>query len=279
MRLLRRFSPENVQRALEDSKPTFLPLVPTMVTRLYQAGIVYDRPILLGIGAAGSPAQIAQDAWSVFPRAYLYFGYGLTEATAIASLNRVGTKEANNGDFATAGRVVPGVEVRLGFEQDAEGRGEILISGEGVFSAYVGTNEPRPVKNGQLHTGDIGVFEGDALRIVDRKRELIIRGGQNIYPGEVERILSQHESVLEAVVVGVPDADFGEIPVAFVVTRNNIRTTSRQLIEWMRPQVASFKLPTVIHLVESMPKTPTGKIRKLDLQETATANTPISMGS
>lgn len=265
MRLLRRFSPDNVRRALEDSKPTFLALVPTMMARLYQAGVRYDHPITLGIGAAASPAQIAADAWKVFPQAFLFFGYGLTEGTAIASQNRIGTKDANHGDFSSAGLVVPGVKVKLAPSDEPDGRGEILIGGESVFSAYVGTTEPRPVEDGWLRTGDIGVFDNGRLSIVDRKRELIIRGGQNIYPGEVERLLSSHEAVLEAAVVGAPDPDLGEVPVAFVVLRHGFEVTTRELLEWMRSQAAAFKIPAVLHLVESMPKTPTGKIRKLDL--------------
>ncbi|WP_157157344.1 class I adenylate-forming enzyme family protein [Diaminobutyricimonas sp. LJ205] len=267
MRLLRRFSSENMQRAFEDSKPTFLPLVPTMLTRLYKEGVVYEEPITLGIGAAASPAQIARDAWQVFPNAFLFFGYGLTEGTAIASQNRVGTRDSNNGDFASAGLVVPGVDVKLADSDEADGRGEILIGGESVFSAYIGTSEPRPVVDGWLHTGDVGVFTDGRLSIVDRKRELIIRGGQNIYPGEIERLISSHEAVLEAAVVGAPDPDLGEVPVAFVVLRNGFSTAPDALLEWIRPQAAAFKLPAALHVVESMPKTPTGKIRKLDLRE------------
>ncbi|GGI42540.1 long-chain-fatty-acid--CoA ligase [Cnuibacter physcomitrellae] len=267
MRLLRRFSPENVRRALDDSKPTFLPLVPTMLTRLYKEGVRYDERITLGIGAAASPAQIASDAWNVFPNAFLFFGYGLTEGTAIASQNRVGWKDSNNGDFSSAGCVVPGVKVALAPSDEPDGRGEILISGEAVFSSYVGTDEPRPVVDGWLHTGDVGVFTGDRLSIVDRKRELIIRGGQNIYPGEVERLISAHEAVLEAAVVGAADGDLGEVPVAFVVLRNGVSTDGGELLEWLRPRAAAFKLPVAVHVLESMPKTPTGKIRKLDLKE------------
>jgi long-chain acyl-CoA synthetase len=267
MRLLRRFTPENVQRALDDSAPTFLPLVPTMLTRLFKEGVVYDRPIILGIGAAASPAQIADDAWRVFPNAFLFFGYGLTEGTAIAAQNRVGTRDTNNGDFVSAGLVVPGVSVRLAPSGEPDGRGEILIGGESVFSAYVGTSEERPVVDGWLQTGDIGAFRDGRLCIVDRKRELIIRGGQNIYPGEIERLISSHEAVLEAAVVGAADVDLGEVPVAFVVLRNGFSVTPAAIIQWLRPQAAAFKLPAALHVVESLPKTPTGKIRKLDLRE------------
>lgn len=269
LRLLRRFSPDGMQRALEDSQPTFLPLVPTMLTRLYQEGLVFDRPITLGIGAAANPGKIAEDAWGVFPQAFLFFGYGLTEGTAIVSQNRIGTKESNNGDFSSVGRVVPGAKVKLASSDEPDGRGEVLIGGESVFSAYVGSTEPRPVEDGWLETGDIGVFDDGRLSILDRKRELIIRGGQNIYPGEVERLLSSHDSVLTTAVVSAPDPDLGEVPVAFVVLRHGFATTSEELLDWLRPQAAAFKVPTVLNIVEAMPKTPTGKIRKIDLREIA----------
>jgi long-chain acyl-CoA synthetase len=269
MRLVRRFSPESMIQALDDSQPTFLPLVPTMLTRLYKAGVVYDKPIMLGIGAAASPAQIAADAWKVFPQAFLFFGYGLTEGTAIASQNRVGTKEENNGDFHSAGLVVPGVTVKLDVSDEPDGRGEILIAGESVFSACIGTEEHRPVIDGWLYTGDIGVFDNARLSIVDRQRELIIRGGQNIYPGEIERLLSSHEAVLEVAVVGSPEAELGEVPVAFVVLRNGFTILPEELIDWMRPQTAGFKIPVALNLVDSMPKTATGKIRKIDLRDMA----------
>ncbi len=265
MRLVKRFSVENVQRALEDTSPTFIPLVPTMLTRLYQAGVVYDETVILGLGAASSPGQVVSQAWSVFPRSYLFFGYGLTEGTAIASQNRVGTATNHNCDFSSVGLPVPGVEIRLDQRED-DGRGEILLRGEAVFHSYV-SGEPRPVEDGWLRTGDVGRFEEGRLHIVDRKRDLIIRGGQNIYPGEVEHLISTHDSVLEAAVVGATDADLGEVPVAFAVLRDGVQVTEDELIAWVRERTSGFKLPAVINFIDTMPKTPTGKIRKLDLRE------------
>jgi long-chain acyl-CoA synthetase len=266
-RLVRRFSVENVVRAFDDSHPTFVPLVPTMLTRLFQAGVVYDEPIILGVGAAASPGQITQQAWSVFPQAFVFFGYGLTEGTAIASQNRVGYRDDNNGDFVSVGMSVPGVTVALAPSEEPDGRGEILLRGDAVFHSYVASSEPPPVADGWLHTGDIGRFENDRLYIVDRKRDLIIRGGQNIYPGEVEHLISSHEAVLEAAVVGAPDDDLGEVPVAFAVLRSGFDLTEEQLLDWMRPRTSGFKIPASVSFIESMPKTPTGKIRKLDLRE------------
>ena len=278
-RLVRRFSVENVVRALDDSRPTFIPLVPTMLTRLFQAGVVYDHPVILGVGAAASPGQITQQAWSVFPQAFVFFGYGLTEGTAIASQNRVGFRDDNNGDFVSVGVSVPGVTVALAPSDEPDGRGEILLHGDAVFHSYVASSEPPPVDAGWLHTGDIGRFENDRLYIVDRKRDLIIRGGQNIYPGEVEHLISSHEAVLEAAVVGAPDDDLGEVPVAFAVLRDGYRLTEEQLIEWMRPRTSGFKIPAAVTFIESMPKTPTGKIRKIDLRDAVADGAPATSSS
>ena len=266
-RLIRRFSVENMVWALNDFQPTFVPLVPTMLTRLFQAGVVYGRPVILGIGAAASPGQMTSQAWTVFPESFVFFGYGLTEGTAIASQNRVGTRLENNGDFVSVGTPVPGVRIELGPSNDADGRGEILLSGESVFRSYVASDEAPPIENGWLHTGDIGRFENDRLYIVDRKRDLIIRGGQNIYPGEVEHLISSHDDVLEAAVVGAPHDDLGEIPVAFAVLRTGAVVTEERLLEWMRPLTSAFKIPVAIYFIDAMPKTPTGKIRKLELRE------------
>jgi long-chain acyl-CoA synthetase len=141
-----------------------------------------------------------------------------------------------------------------------------------VFSAYVGTTEPRPVEDGWLDTGDIGRFdENRCLHIVDRKRELIIRGGQNIYPSEIERALSSHPAVLEVSVVGAADEDLGEVPVAFVTLRRDADTDGDGLVGWLTSRLAAFKLPAQVHLIDEFPKTATGKIRKLDLKERAAA--------
>lgn len=270
MRLVRRFDVDTMRAVLEVFRPTFLPLVPTMVTRLRQADIRFDAPLRLGIGSASSPSQITTDAWAVFPQAHIFFGYGLTEATAIVSVHHVGTPGASDRDHASVGPIVPGMEVAI---DDAEGagRGEVVVRGDAVFAAYLGTTEQRPVVDGWLQTGDIGTFRDGHLYIVDRKRDLIIRGGQNIYPGEVERALSAHEGVLEAAVVSAPDADLGEVPVAFIVPRKEHAIDSEQLLDWLGTRLARFKVPTQIVQVESMPKTPTGKILKRELRVAAAA--------
>ncbi|SCL20198.1 long-chain acyl-CoA synthetase [Micromonospora pallida] len=266
MRLLRRFSPDAVAEALRDSRPTFLPMVPTMLARLRQADVRYDGPIKVGIGAAPSPTEIAADAWAVFPRAHLYLGYGLTEATAIASLNHIGTAADHHDDFTSTGPIVSGIEVRIDEPSGDDQRGEILIKGDSVLRGYVGTDEPVPVEDGWLHTGDVGFFKEGRLTIVDRIRELIIRGGQNIYPGELEKVLTSHPAVLEAAVVGRPDQDLGEVPVAFVVPRPGFRPSPDELRDWTKARLAAFKVPAEVVVQDNLPRTPTGKIQKRELR-------------
>jgi long-chain acyl-CoA synthetase len=269
MHLLRRFSPENVAKALAQSRPTLVPLVPTMMTRLRQADVRYDGPIKVGIAAAPSPSLIASDVWHVFPHAHLYYGYGLTEATAIVSLNHVGTPDDRHDDLVSTGPIVSGIQVRIDAASGEDGRGEVLVKGEPVLRGYVGTDEPVPVTDGWLHTGDVGVLAEGRLTIVDRLRDLIIRGGQNIYPGEVERALTTHPAVLEAAVVGRPDPDMGEVPVAFAVRREGFDASAEELHAWAAQRLASFKVPVEIWVEDDLPRTPTGKIRKLDLREIA----------
>lgn len=267
MRLLRRFSPDAVAGALTEDRPTFLPLVPTMLTRMRQADVRYDAPIKVGIGAAPSPSKIVDDAWTVFPQAHLYMGYGLTEATAIVSLNHIGTPSHHHDDWASTGPVVTGIKVRIDNPEEPDGRGEILINGDAVLRGYAGTDEPIPVRDGWLHTGDVGYFHDGRLNIVDRIRELIIRGGQNIYPGEIERTLSRHPAVLEAAAIGRPDADLGEIPTAFVVLRHGAAATPAELRDWVGTHLATFKTPEAVTILPNLPKTPTGKIQKRDLRD------------
>jgi long-chain acyl-CoA synthetase len=268
MYLMQRFTPEAVAQALETVRPTVMPLVPTMVTRLRQEGVRYSGPIKVGIAAAPSPTRIAADAWEVFPQAHLYMAYGLTEATAIVSLNHLGTRENHHKDFSTTGPIVSGVEVRISQSgESGDERGEILVRGESVLHGYIGTDEPIPVEDGWLHTGDVGVLDDGRLTIVDRVRDLIIRGGQNIYPGEVELAITSHPDVLEAAVVGRHDDDLGEIPVAYVVARRGTNPHPDILRAWVSERLAAFKVPTAVHVVHDLPQTPTGKIRRRALAE------------
>ena len=267
LRLTRRFKVEHIAAVLEQERPTFFPTVPTMITRLRRAGVRHEGRIKVGIGAAPSPTKIAADAWSVFPDAELYTGYGLTEATAIVSLNHIGTAQRHHEDLASVGRLVSGVEVRIATTDPADDRGEVLVHGDLVATRYVGSGAEVPVEDGWLHTGDIGRLTDGRLHILDRAKDMLIRGGQNIYPGEVERALTEHPGVLEAAVVGRPDADLGEVPVAFVVLRPGRDDAGADIRAWAAARIAAFKVPERVQVVEEMPRGATGKIQKSTLRD------------
>jgi long-chain acyl-CoA synthetase len=154
-------------------------------------------------------------------------------------------------------------------------RGEVVISGPNVMRAYLERPDATAatIVNGRLHTGDIGVLDTDGyLSIVDRIKDMIIRGGENVYPKEIEAAIATHPSVLESAVVGGPDPVLGEVPVAFVVTYPNALLDSDELAEHLRAVLTKAKRPTEIHIVDALPRNPVGKVDKPSLrQQTRTA--------
>lgn len=147
--------------------------------------------------------------------------------------------------------------------------GEVVISGPNVMRGYL--NRPdataSTVIDGRLHTGDVGRLDDDGyLTIVGRIKDMIIRGGENIYPKEIENALATHPDVLEVAVVGAPDDLYGEVPVAFVVSYPDRQLAAGQLIAHVADRLAKIKLPSAIHIVEQLPRNPVGKIDKPSLR-------------
>jgi long-chain acyl-CoA synthetase len=172
------------------------------------------------------------------------------------------------------GLPLPGQEVRVVGDDDeplASGQvGEVTVRGPNVMRGYLGKPEEtaRTLRGGWLHTGDVGRFDDDGyLVLVDRLKDMIIRGGENIYPKEIEDALYTHPSVLEAAVVGRSDPLFGEEPVAFVVLRPGLAAEPDDLIEHCRSVLAKFKVPRAVFIEDTLPKTPIGKIAKPALRE------------
>jgi long-chain acyl-CoA synthetase len=171
--------------------------------------------------------------------------------------------------LGTVGPALPGQSIAI---VDEDGHhlpvgtvGEVLISGPNVMRGYFGRPEEteRTVVDGWLHTGDVGHLDVDGyLTLVDRIKDMIIRGGENIYPKEIENALATHSDVLEVAVVGAPDEVYGEVPVAYVVTYPAATVGSAELLDHIRDLVAKVKLPVAIHLVDALPKNPVGKIDK-----------------
>jgi long-chain acyl-CoA synthetase len=221
------------------------------------------------VGGTAVPVEVARD----FERTFggdVYEGYGLTELSGIATTYTVG-QERKPG---SVGMPLGGTDMRI-HDPDERGVGEVRFRGPSVIPGYwndrEATSEAIDAK-GWLATGDMGyVDEEGYLFLVDRKKELIIRGGYNVYPREVEEALYAHPDVLEAAVVGVPHETLGEEVAALVVRRPGTTLDVEALEAWARERVAAYKYPRRVVFVDELPKGPTGKILKRAIDRSALA--------
>jgi fatty-acyl-CoA synthase len=284
--MIRRFDPVAVFRLIETHRATDMALVPTMANALLNCPDLasYDlsslRTIVLG-GAASSPELIER-----MEKAFhceVYAGYGLTETAPLVTTanSKPGLIYSSDADRyrrrAMTGWPVIGMQVRVvdsemnDVPRDMQTIGEIVTCGDHVMDGYF--REPdatASVMTGPwFHTGDMAVWDEDMfIQIVDRKKEIIISGGENISSIEVERAIFAHPEVFECAVVAAPDETWGEIPAAIVVRKPGSTLTSDELIEFLKARLGKFKLPRIIAFSdEPLPKTGTGKIRKLVLRE------------
>jgi long-chain acyl-CoA synthetase len=215
-------------------------------------------------GAAPASLEILDAAQSALG-VPLIEGYGLTEGACVTACNpRHGTRKPG-----TVGVALPGQEIAV-LDEDGSplpvgARGEVAVRGPNIMHGYL--NRPdataETVVDGWLRTGDIGALDADGyLTLVDRKKDMIIRGGENVYPKEIEAAMTTHGGVLECAVVGEPDPLLGEIPVAFVVGYPDAELTTDELADHLRPQLTKIKQPHAIHIVGELPRNPVGKIDK-----------------
>jgi len=285
--MVRRFEPTLVFRLIQDEKATAMSLVPTMANALLNAPELaqFDlsslREIHIG-GAAASPELVARLEQAFHCTAM--GGYGLTETCPVASsARRKGTVEyADEADRvrhqAMAGWPIPGVEIRVvdlhmqDVPRDMQTVGEVVIRGDEVMDGYY--KDPQGtaavMTDGWFHSGDMAVWDAENyIHIVDRKKDIIISGGENISSLEVEGAIFAHPAVLECAVVSAPDEKWGEIPAAFVVLRPGAELTAEQLCEFLAARIARFKIPRTFEFSQTpLPKTGTGKIVKRELRET-----------
>jgi long-chain acyl-CoA synthetase len=258
-----RFQPDETLALMTATRTTILLGVPTMCIALSQAArSATDLPPvrIAHVGGAPVPIEVASE----FERTFggeVYEGYGLTELSGIATTYVAGQQRKPG----SVGKPLGGTELRI-HEPDDAGRGEVQFRGPSVIPGY--WEDPEATAQaldagGWLSTGDVGYLDEDGyLVLVDRKKELIIRGGYNVYPREVEEVLYAHPDVLEAAVVGVADERLGEEVAALVVRRPGVATTAEELEAWTKERVAAYKYPRRIVFVPELPKTPTGKILK-----------------
>jgi O-succinylbenzoic acid--CoA ligase len=263
-----RFDPEAVSRSLDEDAITTVSLVPTMLSRLLDVRDDGPPPatlrcVLLGGGAAS--AQLVERAatrgWPLAPT------YGLTEAASQVATLRPG------GDPLTDGlEPLAGTEVRIlsvdGGTADPGEPGEILVRGPTVMAGYVERPEQTrlALRDGWLHTGDVGsVDERGRLHVYERRSDLIISGGENVYPAEVETVLQEHPAVIEAGVAGIPDPDFGHRPAAWLVVKPGERISDAELTRFCRERLAGYKIPVRYHRTDALPRTASGKLQRSDL--------------
>jgi fatty-acyl-CoA synthase len=232
-------------------------------------------------GAASSPELVAR-VEKAFPTCECIAGYGLTETSPVLTSSRSkGLEYASESERirrqAMAGWPLPGVTVRVvdmdmnDVPRDMTAIGEVVAMGDHVMEGYF--REPEATKavmtGPWFHTGDMAVWDDEGyIHIVDRKKEIIISGGENISSLEVERAIFSHPAVFECAVVAAPDDQWGEVPAAIVVLKPGAKLTQPELLEYLEKQLGKFKLPRIVEFsTEQLPKTGTGKIRKLILKE------------
>ncbi|MFT3901219.1 MAG: AMP-binding protein [Gordonia sp. (in: high G+C Gram-positive bacteria)] len=201
-------------------------------------------------------------------------GYGLTEGTCASACNPL-HGERKPG---TVGPALPGQTIAIagpdGTHLPAGTAGEVVIAGPSVMRGYLGLPDATEstIRDGWLHTGDVGKLDEDGyLTLVDRVKDMIIRGGENIYPKEIENALAEHAAVLEAAVVGRPDDVYGEVPIAYVVAYPDAEVSGEELLDHLSSRLTRVKLPVSVTVVEALPRNPVGKIDKPTLRSQARA--------
>lgn len=280
---LRQFSPQALLEAVERWRIRYTTVVPTMLKMILddaEAGR-FDRSSLrvLFYGSSPMPASWMRSAIGLFPNAAFNQAYGLTETAPILTIlgdddHRAGIAANDPAILGSAGRPLVGVEIRIVDDSGAEcatGRpGEVRVRAPGVMLGY--HNRPHEtaevLEDGWLRTGDVGAIDDSGrLTILDRKKDLIISGGENVYSVDVEAVLARHPAVAEVAVVGVPDARLGEAVAAVVVLRPGATLTAQELIAHCRASIGAYKAPRQVRFVEALPRTAVGKVRKSALRD------------
>jgi long-chain acyl-CoA synthetase len=270
--LLPRFAPGDAFELIQRDRVTIFAGVPTMYFALlhHPGGEKYDLSSLRFCLTGGAPMPV--EVMHAFEQRYavkILEGFGLSETSPVASFNTL-ERERVAGSI---GYPVWGVEMAIFDDKDqpvADGEpGEICIRGHNIMKGYWRRPEATAdaIRNGWFHSGDIGVRDPAGwFKIVDRKKDMIIRGGFNVYPREVEEVLYAHPAIAEAAVVGIPNESHGEEVKAVVALKSGATLSADELIAWTRQRLAAYKYPRQVEFVAALPKGPTGKILKRELR-------------
>jgi acyl-CoA synthetase (AMP-forming)/AMP-acid ligase II len=271
----RTFDAEAVVDELERSRVTTVWLAPAMVNAIMALPGIEQRDLssvrLVINGGEKMPVPLIERIQRVFPSAWFADAYGLTETV---SGDTFLDRDSIVSKLGSVGRPCLFLELDIWDEEGrpvpAGERGEVVLRGPKVFPGYWRDQEAtaKAFAGGWFHTGDIGVRDEDGyLWIVDRLKDMIVSGGENIASSEVERVLYEHAAVVEAAVVARPDDRWGEVPVAFVALRAGMAPTQEELIAHCSGQLARFKVPREVRVVDALPRNPSGKVLKRELRE------------
>jgi acyl-CoA synthetase (AMP-forming)/AMP-acid ligase II len=268
---------------LNGANRTFL--VPAVLAQVLQTGP--DAVKLFGAlktytyGAAPMPPPLLRAAMEAWPDTDFLQVYGLTEVSGVATQlsaedHRNAVADGHPERLVSAGKPIPGVQVRVVDPASLEDlpvgvHGEIWLKTPQLFKGYLGKpEETRDVitEDGWFRTGDMGKVDADGYVFVeDRLKDMIITGGENVYSPEVERVLAEHPAVMEVAIIGVPDDSWGESVKAVVALKPDTTATEEELIAFCREQLARFKCPRSVDIIEALPRNPTGKILKRELRK------------
>lgn len=275
----RQFDPAAIVREVQGGVPLNSFLVPAMIMMILQAAKAADAPLdnfaQISYGAAPMPEALLDAAMAMMPKARFTQFYGMTETTG--GVTALAPEDHAKGlkQRVSAGKPLPGCEVEI---RDPETHremptgevGEIVMKSPFIMEGYWGKADATHavIRDGWYWSGDAGRFDADGyLYVVDRVKDMIISGGENIYPAEIENLLAAHPAVMESAIVGMPDEKWGELVRAFIVKRPDAEVTAEQLIEFLRPKIASFKLPRRVDFIDALPRNPSGKILKTALRK------------
>jgi long-chain acyl-CoA synthetase len=268
--LMRAFKTEDILNTIEREQITEMTGVPAMYSMMLQSSTIERRNLTslryCGYGGAPAPVEVIKTLKEKFPTWRLRNVYGLTEASSWVTML---PHEETTTRPDSVGLPVPVVRLMIiddrGNEVPPGEVGEILIKGPNIFKGYWGKVQAtaESLREGWFYTGDLGRFDEEGyLYVVDRKKEMVIRGGENIYCIEVENVLYQHPKVAEAAVTGAPDPIYGEVVKAVVVLKKNYQATETEIQEFCKKFLADYKVPKYVCFIEELPRNPGGKVMK-----------------
>ena len=271
-----RFDPIEVLKAMEEFKATVFGGVPTMYWALLNSvdesnvdmNVISSNLRICSAGGSSLPIEVLKNFEERF-KVPILEGYGLSETSPAITFNHLG-RERKPG---SVGQPVWGIEIKVVDEEDKEVKtkdtGEIIVRGHAVMKGYYNNPEgtKNALKNGWFYTGDIGYYDEDGyLYIVDRVKDMIIRGGYNVYPRELEEVLIKHPAVSLVAVIGIPHDEWGEEIKACIVLKNEVTCSKEDIIDFAKSNIAAYKYPRIVDFYDSLPLNATGKILKTELR-------------